>query len=100
MFELKLRNEEDDNFIIKTALINFNDITEEIYVKLPISEKEYITDLLDPFVIMSIYKMMRVGGDCHVKGKVSKSLLDNLTITKDIIIKTIAIIVYCIIVCI
>ena len=78
MFELKLRNEEDDNFIIKTALINFNDITEEIYVKLPISEKEYITDLLDPFVIMSIYKMMRVGGDCHVKGKVSKSLLDNL----------------------
>ena len=78
MFELKLRNEEDDNFIIKTALINFNDITEEIYVKLPISEKKYITDLLDPFVIMSIYKMMRVGGDCHVKGKVSKSLLDNL----------------------
>lgn len=78
MFELEVKEEENENFIIKTALIKFNDTIEEIYVKLPISEKEYITDLLDPFVIMSIYKMMKVGGKCYVRGKVSKSLLDNL----------------------
>ena len=78
MFELEVKEEENENFIIKTALIKFNDTIEEIYVKLPISEKEYITYLLDPFVIMSIYKMMKVGGKCYVRGKVSKSLLDNL----------------------
>lgn len=78
MFELKVREEEKDGFIYKIMQMDLGDKKEEIYIKLPISEKEYLTDMYDPYVVFNIFKMMSIGGDCYIRGKVSKSLLDNL----------------------
>ncbi|WP_297277202.1 hypothetical protein [uncultured Brachyspira sp.] len=78
MFELKVREEERDGFIYKIMDMDLGDKKEEIYIKLPISEKQYLTDLYDPYVVFNIFKMMSIGGECRIRGKVSKSLLDNL----------------------
>ena len=78
MFKLKVYNKEEKDFIYKIMNLDLGHKTEEIYIKLPISEKEYITKLYDPYVVFNLYKMMSIGGDCYIDGDVSKSLLDNL----------------------
>ena len=78
MFKLKVYNKEEKDFIYKIMNLDLGYKTEEIYIKLPISEKEYITKLYDPYVVFNLYKMMSIGGDCYIDGDVSKSLLDNL----------------------
>ena len=78
MFELKVREEEKDGFIYKIMQMDLGGKKEEVYIRLPISEKEYLTNMYDPYVVFNIFKMMSIGGDCYIRGKVSKSLLDNL----------------------
>ena len=78
MFELKVREEEKDGFIYKIMQMDLGAKKEEVYIRLPISEKEYLTNMYDPYVVFNIFKMMSIGGDCYIRGKVSKSLLDNL----------------------
>lgn len=78
MFEIETYDKEENGFIIKTAIVKYDDKVEEKYIKVPISEKEFLTNTLDPFVIMNIYQMMRVGGNCYIRGKVNSSLLNNL----------------------
>ncbi|MEI0799461.1 hypothetical protein R4Q14_14210 [Brachyspira intermedia] len=78
MFELSLVEKEENGFIIKTAIVKYDNCVEEKYIKIPVSEKDFITDTLDPFVVMNIYKMMRIGGDCYIRGKVNSSLITNL----------------------
>lgn len=78
MFELKVREEEKDGFIYKIMSLDLGNKTEEIYIKLPISEKEYLTKSYDPYVFFNIFKMMSIGGNCIIRGNVNKSFLDNL----------------------
>ncbi|MEI0529331.1 hypothetical protein R4J00_11900 [Brachyspira intermedia] len=78
MFELKVREEEKDGFIYKIMNLDLGNKTEEIYIKLPISEKEYLTKSYDPYVFFNIFKMMSIGGNCIIRGNVNKSFLDNL----------------------
>ncbi|OEJ15950.1 hypothetical protein BFL38_10865 [Brachyspira hampsonii] len=78
MFELKVKDKEENGFIYKIMTLDFGNRIEEIYIKLPISEKEYLTKNYDPYVFFNIFKMMSIGGDCKIKGNVNKSFLDNL----------------------
>ncbi|MEI0540528.1 hypothetical protein [Brachyspira pulli] len=78
MFKLNVMHKEIDGFIYKIMNIDLGNKVEEIYIKIPISEKEYITDSYDPYVFFNLFKMMSIGGDCYINGKVNKSLLDNL----------------------
>ena len=72
--EITFSSEIKGNDFIRTA--HFAD--ENYYFKIPAKYKDDITELADPFVILLIFRMMRYGGDFHLKGTVSKSLLDNL----------------------
>lgn len=78
MFELKVTENERDGYLYKNMHIDLGNKKEEVYIKIPISEKPYITNLYDPYVVFNIYKMMSIGGECYIRGEVSKSLLDNL----------------------
>ncbi|MEI0595700.1 hypothetical protein [Brachyspira pilosicoli] len=75
---MSLVEKEENGFIIKKVIVKYNNKIEEKYLQIPISEKDYITDTLEPFVIINIYKMMRIGGDCYIRGKVNSSLINNL----------------------
>ena len=58
MFKLKVYNKEEKDFIYKIMNLDLGHKTEEIYIKLPISEKEYITKLYDPYVVFNLYKII------------------------------------------
>ncbi|WP_157153336.1 hypothetical protein [Brachyspira murdochii] len=83
MFKLNVTSKEKDGFIYKIMNIDFGNRINEVYFKIPISEKELLTKSYDPFVVFNIYNMMEVGGDCYIKGSVNKSLLDNLEMYVD-----------------
>ena len=79
MNELKLIREEYNDEIKYTTILSYGfKYSEEIYIKMPISEKYYMTNKFDPFLIINIFRLMLLGGDWHIRGEVSKSLLDNL----------------------
>ena len=79
MNELKVVEYEYDNIIKYTSIIKSNlGHLEEIDIKIPSSERNYITKSFDPFLVMNIFRLMLLGGEWHIRGEVSKSLLDNL----------------------
>lgn len=63
-----------DGSIIKHAYFG----AEDYYVKFSDKYKDEIEGCEDPFAMMLIFRMMREGGDIHICGQVSKSLLANL----------------------
>lgn len=78
--QLNFRSEITDTEIIKTVIISSGDSKEEIFISFPIEEKDLLTDLADPFVILCVHKMMRTGGDIIINGKISDSLIKNIEI--------------------
>lgn len=72
--ELTFGTEIKEGYLIKSAYFD----GEHHYFKIPERYKDEITDLDDPMVILLVFAMMRRGGDMFIRGRVSKSLLDNL----------------------
>ena len=66
------------DWLTKSCEITFGSQTESLYFKFPIKYKDELSDLADPWVILCLHKMMRVGGTFYVSGTISKSLLANL----------------------
>ena len=67
---IKHKTELVNRYIRKS--IKFNN--KELYYDFPISEKEYLTNRLDPFICALIFPMMEIGGEFYYDGEVSKSV--------------------------
>ena len=77
---LELSTSQREKFIRKTATIFCKEQEIGVYFDFPLSVKEDITDLADPFVISIIFIMMQLGGGrIEVRGAdISPSLKDNM----------------------
>ncbi len=65
--------------IIKSCRLAVNGKESDFYFAFAEQYKEEVkTDKLDAWLILLIHKMMAIGGDWFIEGRVSKSLLDNL----------------------
>ena len=64
---------ENDKIVKKIKFLD-----KELIYKFPISEKDNITNRLDPFVYALIFPMMEIGGDFYFDGDISISVLDNV----------------------
>lgn len=72
--DIKFKSEIKDGYLIKSAYFD----GEHHYFKIPQIYKDEITGLDDPMAILLVFSMMRRGGDMRIRGKISKSLLNNL----------------------
>ena len=74
-----LKDKIEQDFVIKSCKIVIND-TEEVHeLKFPLKFRKKLSGSADSWVILSLHKFLRVGGDVHVyNAPVSKSLLDNI----------------------
>ena len=75
IFLLKDHTEKD--YIIKSCKLVLGDKEEIHTIKIPRKFKGHLSKLADPWVILSLHKFLRIGGDINIYGPVSKSLLDN-----------------------
>lgn len=64
--------------IIKSCTFKSGEQTEVLYFKFLKKYASELTEMADPWVILCMHKMMRVGGDFCVRGAVSSSLMRNL----------------------
>jgi hypothetical protein len=67
-----------ENAITKTAHFEKN-VLPNVYFKFPKAEELNLTDRADPFVHCLIFPMMELGGTFEIEGKVSRSVIKNMT---------------------
>ena len=78
MNQISFRTYVQDDYIVKEALTTIKNIP-NVYFKIPKKYENDLTDRADPFVYALIFFMMTEGGTFEIKGNVSKSVIDNIT---------------------
>ena len=73
-----LSDKKEDGFLIKTCEFCDGINKEHIYMKFDDQYEKELSDLMDPWLIMCMHKMLRTGGVYYIHGKVTSSLLANL----------------------
>jgi len=69
---------EEGGFIERAARLEGLGETERLWWRLPAEWRSAATPHADPFVVGMLFPMMLRGGDVHIEGPVSPSLLENL----------------------
>ncbi len=67
-----------DDYIVKEALTTIKNVP-NVYFKFPKKVENDLTDRADPFIYALIFYMMQEGGTFEIKGNVSKSVVDNIS---------------------
>lgn len=63
---------------MKAAMLDFGGMP-VLWFKFPLSVEHELTDRADPFVYALLFPMMQIGGDFRIEAKLSKSVLDQVT---------------------
>jgi hypothetical protein len=67
-----------DDYIVKEALTTIKNVP-NVYFKFPKKVENDLTDRADPFIYALVFYMMQEGGTFEIKGNVSKSVVDNIS---------------------